>query len=101
MSAILQDISEKLQKGKMKEVAELVKQAVADGIQPLTILNEGLMPGMDIIGERFKKNDIFIPEVLIAACVPSSWATRWKKRAPSSSAPSRTTSTTSARTLSA
>ena len=65
MSAILQDISEKLQKGKMKEVAELVKQAVADGIQPLTILNEGLMPGMDIIGERFKKNDIFIPEVLI------------------------------------
>ena len=41
--------------------------AVADGIQPLTILNEGLMPGMDIIGERFKKNDIFIPEVLIAA----------------------------------
>ena len=41
MSAILQDISEKLQKGKMKEVAELVKQAVADGIQPLTIINEG------------------------------------------------------------
>ena len=67
MSAILQDISEKLQKGKMKEVAELVKQAVADGIQPLTILNEGLMPGMDIIGERFKKNDIFIPEVHMAA----------------------------------
>lgn len=67
MSAILQDISEKLQKGKMKEVAELVKQALAEGIQPLTILNEGLMPGMDIIGERFKRNDIFIPEVLIAA----------------------------------
>ncbi|MFQ9868211.1 MAG: B12-binding domain-containing protein [Bilophila wadsworthia] len=76
----------------------------------MTILNEGLMPGMDIIGERFKKNDIFIPEVLIAARAmaagtdvlrPSSWATRWKKRAPSSSAPSRTTSTTSARTLSA
>ena len=67
MTAILQDISEKLQKGKMKEVAELVKQALAEGIQPLTILNEGLMPGMDIIGERFKRNDIFIPEVLIAA----------------------------------
>ena len=69
MSAILQDISEKLQKGKMKEVAELVKQAVADGIQPLTILNEGLMPGMDIIGERFKKNDIFIPEVLVIGTI--------------------------------
>ena len=62
MSAILQDISEKLQKGKMKEVAELVKQAVADGIQPLTILNEGLMPGMDIIGERFKKTTSSSPK---------------------------------------
>ncbi len=67
MSAILQEISEKLQKGKMKEVADLTKQALSEGIAPLTILNEGLMPGMDIIGERFKNNDIFIPEVLIAA----------------------------------
>lgn len=67
MSEILGEISEKLQKGKMKEVAALVKKALEDGIEPLTILNQGLMPGMDIIGERFKKNDIFIPEVLIAA----------------------------------
>lgn len=63
----MQDISEKLQKGKMREVAELVRQAAADDIQPLTILNEGLMPSMDIIGERFRRNNIFIPEVLIAA----------------------------------
>lgn len=67
MSAVLQDISEKLQKGKMKEVVELVNQAVADGLEPNVILNEGLMPGMDVIGERFKNNEIFIPEVLIAA----------------------------------
>lgn len=67
MSAILQEISEKLQKGKMKDVADLTKKALDEGIAPLTILNEGLMPGMDIIGERFKNNDIFIPEVLIAA----------------------------------
>lgn len=67
MSALLQQISEKLQKGKMKDVAELVKQAVAEGMTPKKILDEGLMAGMDIIGERFKNNDIFIPEVLIAA----------------------------------
>lgn len=67
MSATLQEISQLLQKGKMKEVADLTKKALEEGIAPLTILNEGLMPGMDIIGERFKNNDIFIPEVLIAA----------------------------------
>ncbi len=67
MSAILEDISAHLQKGKMKEVAELVKKALDEGLAPLTILNEGLMPGMDIIGARFKNNEIFIPEVLIAA----------------------------------
>ena len=67
MSGILQEISENLQKGKMKDVPVLVKKALEEGLTPLTILNEGLMPGMDIIGERFKNNDIFIPEVLIAA----------------------------------
>lgn len=67
MSAILQEISEKLQKGKMKDVAELTKKALAEGLTPQDILDNGLMPGMDIIGERFKNNDIFIPEVLIAA----------------------------------
>ena len=67
MSAILQEISEKLQKCKMKEVEDLTKKALDEGVAPLTILNEGLMPGMDIIGEHFKNNDIFIPEVLIAA----------------------------------
>ncbi len=67
MSAILQEISQLLQKGKMKDVAELTKKALDEGLAPLTILNEGLMPGMDVIGERFKNNDIFIPEVLIAA----------------------------------
>ena len=67
MSAVLQEISEKLQKGKMNEVAALVKQAIAEGLDAQTILNQGLMPGMDVIGQRFKNNEIFIPEVLIAA----------------------------------
>lgn len=109
MSAILQDISEKLQKGKMKEVAELVKQAVADGIQPLTILNEGLMPGHGHHRRTLQEKRHLHPRSAHRrprdgrrepmSCVPSSWATRWKKRAPSSSGPSRTTSTTSAKNL--
>lgn len=67
MSDVLNQISEMLQKGKMKDVAALTKQALDEGIEPLTILNEGLMPGMDVIGDKFKRNAIFIPEVLIAA----------------------------------
>jgi len=67
MSAILQEISTQLQKGKMKDVPVLVQKALDEGLSPTTILDEGLMAGMDIIGERFKNNDIFIPEVLIAA----------------------------------
>ena len=67
MSAILSEISTMLQKGKMAEVAALTKKAVEEGLEAQVILNDGLMPGMDIIGERFKNNDIFIPEVLIAA----------------------------------
>lgn len=67
MSAILQEISTHLQKGKMKDVPVLVQQALDEGLSPTTILDEGLMAGMDIIGVRFKNNDIFIPEVLIAA----------------------------------
>lgn len=64
---ILSEISENLQKGKSKIVKELVQKALDEGIDPTAILNEGLLSGMSIIGERFKNNEIFIPEVLIAA----------------------------------
>ncbi len=67
MSEVLNQISEMLQKGKMKDVAALTQQALDEGIDALIILNEGLMPGMDVIGDKFKRNAIFIPEVLIAA----------------------------------
>lgn len=64
---ILSEISENLQKGKSKIVKELVQKALDEGIDPTAILNEGLLSGMSIVGERFKNNEIFIPEVLIAA----------------------------------
>ena len=65
--AILTDISENLQKGKAKIVKELVAQAVEEGISPELILNEGLLAGMNVVGEKFKNNEIYVPEVLVAA----------------------------------
>ena len=64
---ILSDISENLQKGKAKIVKELVQQAIDEGSNPEQILNEGLLAGMNVIGEKFKNNEIYVPEVLVAA----------------------------------
>jgi 5-methyltetrahydrofolate--homocysteine methyltransferase len=67
MSAILKDISENLIKGKANDVKALVEKALADGVNPAAILDEGLLAGMGIVGERFKRNEVYVPEVLIAA----------------------------------
>lgn len=60
-------MSENLQKGKAKEVQELVQAALDEGIPAKQILDEGLMPAMSIVGEKFKRNEVYVPEVLIAA----------------------------------
>ena len=65
--SILQEISTLLQQGRMPKVKELVSQAIEDGVAPKQILEEGLLAGMSVIGEKFKNNEIFVPEVLIAA----------------------------------
>ena len=65
--SILTDISENLQKGKAKVVKELVQQAIDEGIPVQQILNDGLLAGMDVVGEKFKNNEVFVPEVLVAA----------------------------------
>ncbi len=65
--SILNEISENLQKGKAKVVKELVQQAIDEGIPAKEILSDGLLSGMDIIGEKFKNNEVFVPEVLVAA----------------------------------
>ena len=64
---MLQQISEQLQAGKAKIVKELVRQAIDQGYTPQDILENGLLHGMGIIGEKFKKNEVFVPEVLVAA----------------------------------
>ena len=63
----LNDISEALQGGKANKVSELVKQSLNENIVPKKILEEGLIHGMSIIGKKFKKNEVYVPEVLIAA----------------------------------
>lgn len=65
--SIVQEISEFLQKGRAKNVKALVQQALDEGIDAKTILDEGLLSGMMIVGEKFKKNEVFVPEVLVAA----------------------------------
>ena len=64
---ILEEISANLQKGKAKIVKELVAQAIGENIPAKQILEEGLLSGMDVIGEKFKNNEVFVPEVLVAA----------------------------------
>ena len=63
----IQDISAFLQKGRAKNVKALVQQALDENLDPKEILNEGLLAGMMVIGEKFKNNEVFVPEVLVAA----------------------------------
>jgi len=64
---ILNEISEMLQAGKAKIVKDLVQQAIDQGYTPQDILEKGLLHGMGIVGEKFKRNEVFVPEVLVAA----------------------------------
>ncbi len=60
-------ISEALQRGDAEKVEELVKKSLEENLTPKKILEYGLIKGMGIIGAKFKKNEVYVPEVLIAA----------------------------------
>ena len=62
-----EDISLNVQQGRAKNVKELVAQAVAEGVPARDILEKGLMDGMNIIGVKFKNNEVYVPEVLVTA----------------------------------
>jgi corrinoid protein of di/trimethylamine methyltransferase len=64
---VLEEMSEFLQKGRANEVKTLVQKAIDEKIDAKTILEDGLMAGMNIIGGKFKNNQVYVPEVLIAA----------------------------------
>lgn len=65
--SILDDVSAAVQAGKKKDVEALVQQAIDEGVSAQEILDGGLLAAMDIIGPKFKNNEIFVPEVLVAA----------------------------------
>ena len=67
MNETLNEISECLQKGRAPKVKAAVTKALEEGIPASEILEDGLLAGMDIIGQKFKNNEVFVPEVLVAA----------------------------------
>ena len=64
---ILNEISLHLQNGNDKKVLELTSTAVEKNIKPNLILSDGLIAGMNVVGEQFRKHEIFLPDVLLAA----------------------------------
>lgn len=65
--SILEEISTFMQKGRSKSVKELVQQALDEGVPAQDILENALLSAMGIVGEKFKKNEVFVPEVLVCA----------------------------------
>ncbi|MDR0567948.1 MAG: cobalamin-dependent protein [Spirochaetaceae bacterium] len=63
----IQEIAQAVETGKMKIVGGLVEAALAEGADPVRILNEGMIGAMDIVGDKFKRSEIFVPEMLVAA----------------------------------
>jgi corrinoid protein of di/trimethylamine methyltransferase len=63
----IEEIAEAIEGGKSKLIAGIVEEALAEGIDPLKILNEGMIATMGNVGEKFKKAEIFVPEMLVAA----------------------------------
>ena len=64
---VLQEINQALQRGDVNGVTQGIKSALEQGLEPRQILNEGLLAAMEVIGIKFKNNEVFVPEVLIAA----------------------------------
>jgi len=61
------DLAESIIEGNNTASKEITQRLVDEGVEAKEILNDGLMPGMDVVGKRFKANEMYIPEVLIAA----------------------------------
>ena len=65
--ADLKSLADAIIKGDQNAAVEITKAALEEGTSAESVLNDGLIAGMDVIGGRFKKNEVYIPEVLIAA----------------------------------
>ena len=105
----LESLKQKVIDGDAKGVTALTQQALDEGVPAQSIFNDVLIPGMGVVGELFEKNEYFVPELLLAARAmyrPSTCCARSSRRATTSpparrsSALSRATCTTSARSWS-
>ena len=65
--AILEDIAKTVEDGRAKNTEALVKQALDEGIAAKDILEQGLLQGMSTIGVLFRENEVYVPEVIVAA----------------------------------
>jgi 5-methyltetrahydrofolate--homocysteine methyltransferase len=63
----LQALAQAIINGKAPDAEALARSAIAEGVEPADILNNGLVAGMNVVGEKFKNNEFYVPEVLIAA----------------------------------
>jgi 5-methyltetrahydrofolate--homocysteine methyltransferase len=68
----LESIKDSVITGKLKEIKGLIQEALAQNLKPMEIINQGLLPGMDEVGRRFKAQECYIPEVLLSAEVMKS-----------------------------
>jgi 5-methyltetrahydrofolate--homocysteine methyltransferase len=64
---LLESLAKSLEEGDDEKVLELTKKAIEQRMPPRTILDRGLIAGMNVVGVRFKNHDLFLPEVLLAA----------------------------------
>lgn len=63
----IQEVYALVEKGKAKLIAAAVQEALDEGCNAVDILNEGMIKAMDVVGEKFKNGEIFVPEMLVAA----------------------------------
>lgn len=64
---VLQELANAIISGKMTDTEKLVQQALDANIPVQDVLNKGMIAGMDVVGQKFKNNEFYVPEVLIAA----------------------------------
>jgi len=67
MSERLEEIKAIVVNGRYKEIEDMAKKTIAEGVDLNKIINDSLIAGMDIVGEKFSKNEIFVPEMLVSA----------------------------------
>jgi len=65
--SLFDEIAQTLIEGDADEVARLTQKALSEGLAPGEVLRKGLIAGMNVVGDRFKKEEMFVPEVLVAA----------------------------------